>query len=137
MSNHSLVSVCLVLAATCAGGCSEERGGLVPVQGVVLLDGQPLSAGTVVTTPEQGAGARGVINIDGTFELETRGVGKGAQVGKHFVAVMAYESSDPGNPEAKSNLLVPRKYTNPYNSGLVLDIPEGGKSDARLELSSK
>ena len=129
-------SACLLLVAALSG-CENEGEGVVPVTGVVLLDGEPLTTGAVVTTPEKGPGARGVIAGDGTFALQTRGVGEGALQGVHHVAVIARAASEVGNPEARSRSLIPEQYSNPYSSGIVLDVVPGGVSDFKIELFSK
>ena len=132
-------SLAPLLAITIAAmaGCGKSELGLVPVTGVVLLDGNPLSTGTLTTSKEEGLAARGTIRSDGTFTLETRGVGEGAEIGKHLVAVLAYESADPGNPEARKKLLVPAKYTNAFSSGLEVEVGPEGARDVKLELTSK
>lgn len=133
--NYWRVSVCIALAA--AGGCSNNSLPLVPVKGIVLIDNKPLTTGTLVTTIDDGRGARGVITSNGEFELETPGAGKGAIPGKHFVAVVAYEVRDPTNLESEQKPLVPNKYLSAYGSGLVIDVKEGMDEAVRLELDSR
>ncbi len=127
---------CVALAAACLAGCGPQSGSLVEVKGLVLLDGQPMTTGTVVTSPDSGRAARGVIGSDGRFALKTREVGPGVDPGVHRVAVVAFASSDPNNPEAPSKPLVPQHYTNPFNSGLTIDAKPGETNEVTLELTS-
>jgi hypothetical protein len=110
---------------------------VAPVKGKVLLDNQPLTKGGVVTLPLAGRGAHGVIQPDGTFELSTYGKGDGASLGPHKVAVAAYEGEALGPEADRGKLLVPKHYTNPDSSGLMIDVTEDGPNEPVLELSSK
>eukprot|EP01026_Neomeris_dumetosa_P066517 TRINITY_DN64450_c0_g1_i1.p1 TRINITY_DN64450_c0_g1~~TRINITY_DN64450_c0_g1_i1.p1 ORF type:complete len:218 (-),score=0.58 TRINITY_DN64450_c0_g1_i1:107-760(-) len=62
---------CAVAGATViATGCADSNPhGLVPVSGKVLLDGEPLPHGVLHTVTNNGKGASGGIQSDGTFEL--------------------------------------------------------------------
>ncbi len=127
----------LLVAAACLLGCGSNTAALTRVEGRVLLDGEPLSTGTVVTQTDDGVGARGVIGSDGRFSLETRDRGGGAVPGRHRVAVVAVASSDPGNPDAPSRSLVPQSYASPGSSGLTISVEPGEAMDVSLELFSK
>lgn len=126
----------VVVGAVICPGCSDKEAELAPVSGVVLLDDKPLSTGAVVTVTDDGRGARGTINSDGTFTLETRGVGPGARPGTHHVSVVAYAPSESGGAEGRGKSLIPTRYTNPYNSGLTLEVEAGGRDDVKIQLSS-
>jgi len=127
------VLLCAALLAT--AGCGAEKPEMGRVRGKVTLDGAPVAGGWVITYPELGRGARGVIQGDGTFELETNEYGKGAVAGKHRLTVVAYE----GNPAAALEpdhvrLLVPHKYTQPDSSGLSVVVSAGKEEYVALEL---
>ena len=82
MKRFILTVVVGCLLGTFPSGCSShDEAQLAGVEGVVLLDGKPLPAGLVVTTPERGRGAQGTIEPNGQFSLSTRGLGNGASVG--------------------------------------------------------
>lgn len=118
-------------------GCGGNKPEVAPVRGKVLLDGEPLKVGSVVTLPDAGRGSRGVIGPDGTFELTTYAKGDGARIGPHKVGVTAYEGGGKG-PEAElGTLLVPQHYTNPATSGLSIEVTASGPNEPVLELSSK
>lgn len=125
-----------VMAALIAAiGCGDSGPTLAPVKGNVLLDGQPLTTGTVSTQPAAGRGANGIIQPDGTFILSS-GREPGAIVGKHQVAVVAYEGAASSSPEApQGKLLTPQRYATVATSGLSLEVTSG-KNTPTLELTS-
>jgi hypothetical protein len=127
----------LALAAVGCGAREQEQ--LAPVTGVVLLDGKPLHSGSVITMPERGRGAKGTIDERGRFSLATRGLGEGAVVGPHQVAVVAYENaaSTGVNPEAQIKLTIPARYAQASSSGLTIDVKPGEANEVTFELSSQ
>jgi hypothetical protein len=129
----SLVSF---VAAAVFGGC-EKKPFLVQVHGKVLLDGQPLATGGVITSLDTGRGAQGSIN-NGEFQLSTFGVNDGALIGTHRIAVVAYEQRPGAGPEAPpGKLLVPQRYTNPETSDLTIEVKAGEVNSPTLKLISK
>lgn len=129
-------SVLLMILLSGCGTKSSEI--LVPVEGRVLLNGEPLQSGSVITTPADGRGARGAIGADGHFSLATRAAGEGAVVGVHRVAVVAYNNAEAaaGNPEAEVTLIVPTSYTSPDTSEITIDVKEDEENNFTLELDS-
>lgn len=128
-----------MLLVTLLTGCGTNSGELlVPVEGRVLIDGEPMQSGSVITTPAEGRGARGTIGEDGHFLLTTRDAGKGAVVGVHRVAVVAYDHAEAlnKNPEAEVTLIVPARYTSPETSGLTIDVKPNETNNFTLELNS-
>lgn len=120
------------------GGCGGGAHGLAEVTGQVFLDGKPLTVGSVITLPDHGRGARGAIDSQGRFTLDSGELGTGASMGIHHVAVVAYEGSGEFNPEGPPRkMLVPQRYTHPESSGLVIDVEPGKVNEVILELSSK
>ena len=109
---------------------------MAPVEGKVLLNGQPMTAGRVMTTPPSGRGANGIIQVDGTFELKTHNVGDGALVGTHTVAVVAYEGKATGPEAGPGKLLVPQRYINDMTSGLTIEVKADEENAPVLELAS-
>src|SRR5262245_53344935 len=96
LSGAVVVAVCLMGLEGCSGP------GLYPVRGKILWeDGTPareLAGGLVICESATGAGARGDIEKDGSFQLGTHKPGDGALVGKHRVAVVEYSSREPTPP---------------------------------------
>jgi len=134
---HMAKAIAALIALAAVTGCGKQTDESVPVSGRVLLDGKPLTTGTVITTPESGPGARGQIDRDGWFTLATGDLGQGASVGVHRVAVVAVEETKDFSPEAPRKLLVPQRYTNPTTSHLEIDVQPGQANEVVLELSSK
>lgn len=136
LPKSTIANICLIALASLSLiclGCSGPT--LVPVEGKVLFNGEPLKFGSVMFQPPSGQPATGQIQPDGTFSLETRGVGPGAVVGTHRVRITCYESQ---NPEALSSSdnettvgesLIPKKYTSIDTSGFTMEIPPEGKTD--------
>ena len=79
-----LTALALMLVAA---GCGKKR--LVPVEGVVTLDGKPFEGAGVRFIPEGGSGhqANGHTGSDGAFSLTTFTTGDGAYPGDYKVVV--------------------------------------------------
>ena len=105
---------------------------IVPVSGVVLIDGQPLSYGHVQVLPAGWRPASGRINGDGTFTLTTTTSGDGCAVGTHPVAVLAGESINPETMKWHA----PQKYADVSTSNLTVTIT-GPTNDLKIELKSE
>lgn len=130
----------MVLASAVAAGC---RSGieLLPVSGVVTLDGKPVEQATVLFKPETGPVAYGQTDAAGRFELSTAGR-KGAVPGKHLVSITKTKVTGVGNDEmvdpekVKTEWIVPQKYTDPEKSGLTAEVARG-KTTFEYHLKSK
>ena len=115
----------------CLAGCGSDSK-LGSVDGVVRLDGKPLTTGTVRFVPAGGRAASGEIQSDGTFTLGTYGESDGALIGKHQVVIIAVQT-DPDAPKEgrmmkanpKVKPLVPNRYMAPGTSGLTADVKPG------------
>lgn len=111
-------------------GCGDGRPGRVPVSGIVLLDGQPLTRGHVRFVPPNDRPSSGDIGPDGRFTLSCFEIGDGAVVGKHQIAVIANEPVG----ETEMRWHAPEAYADHTTSGLVVEIT--GPTDAlKLELT--
>jgi hypothetical protein len=125
---------CLLVASI---GCAEKGPELTEVTGQVLIDGKPLTTGSVVTLPAKGRGARGTIDAEGNFTLSTSDMGVGATPGKHQVAVIAMEESDNPSPEAPRRSLIPQRYASAETSGLFINVTPGEMEPVVLNLTSQ
>ena len=97
---------------------------LAAVEGIVLLDGRPLTGASVDTWPQRTGvrGASGVTDGGGRFSLRTMvdtGFHDGAAVGTHRVTVTVSEPLPGG---FGSRLLSPEKYASPGSTPLVLRV---------------
>jgi hypothetical protein len=111
------------LLATLVGfalvGCSD-RPKLIPVSGIVLIDGQPLTYGAVQVQPSEARAAVGRLGPDGRFTLTCYDDNDGCVPGKQAVAVVAGE---PAGANA-TRWLAPKKYADAATSGLSVEIKE-------------
>jgi hypothetical protein len=126
-TQHSHILFALTVVAILLAGCTQKSS-LGTVHGTVTLNGKPLPSGNVVTLPDAGRGAHGVIH-DGQFELGTESTSDGAVIGTHRVAISANEPSSGSGPEAAAGKsLVPSRYSNPSASGLTIEVRPGNNT---------
>ncbi len=138
-------AIALALAAGCAGTPPPV---IVPVQGVVRLDGKPLNKAAVRFIPTGPAGpeyiASGVTDEAGRFTLTCKGQ-PGAVAGENHVVVT--EADLPPRLHAESAQLelaeyfksiggrpIPARYANLVDSPLTVTVGEG-RADYPLELT--
>lgn len=129
-SDRLVVAVAIIVATGAAEGC--RRGpAVVPVSGVVEVDGAPLASGAITVVPEHGRAATGTIGKDGRFSLTTFVPGDGVILGRHRVVVSAHE--DLGRMKIK--WLVPSACRDIASTPLVLDVT-GKTTDAKVSIST-
>ena len=115
-------------------GCGQNGDLIVPVSGIVTMDGMPVEGASVMLIPEAGRPATGRTNAQGEFRMTTLSNYDGAIVGRHRVTVslvklpakpMDYELAD--SPQSLTLLehMVPQRYTDPDTSGLTVDVVRG------------
>ncbi len=125
----------LAVATLGLPGCGARGRPRAIVTGRVTYNGKPLQFGTVILEPEMGQYATGLIQPDGTFEMETRGEGRGAPVGKCKVRFVCFASQDPAATPGKATdnatqgealglgaSLIPEKYLSSATSGITVDV---------------
>lgn len=129
-SDRLVVAVAIVVATVAAEGC--HRGPrVVPVSGVVEVDGVPLTSGAITVVPDHGRAATGTIGKDGRFSLTTFVPGDGAILGRHRVVVTAHQ--DLGRMRIK--WLVPAACRDIASTPLVLEV-KGRMNDAKVSIST-
>jgi hypothetical protein len=142
-------------------GCGTDGPPLVPVRGMVTLDGQPVAGKSIRFFPEPGTpgvGAGANTGIDGKYELiavrpgavrDVKGVPPGIYKVTISEPIFLIEFDAPeqtgegpapaiGLPEVRrgTKSAIPAQYTNAENTPLKLEVTaDGGVID--LELSSK
>jgi hypothetical protein len=142
MRIHSVLLAGCALWLLALSGCTKggaEKPKLVPVQGTVTMDGQPLVGASVMF----GGVALGETDANGHYEL-SKGKEKGVPAGDYTVVVekwvnpdgSVYKSAEGVSPmEAGAKQEIPPKYSNAEQSQLKKTVPpEGGTID--LELTS-
>ena len=129
--------VLLVLGIGSSAGCN--RGGLVPVEGTVTLDGQPFPEVHVMFYPEAAGPSDhtlyfGLTDQDGRFALRSSSDGgEGVPPGKYNVTLttaVARQDADETTP-------VPPERVPPKHRKTEFLVPEGGIKDAKFELTSR
>jgi hypothetical protein len=90
------IASAFVLLGLSASGCGSAGGGLVPVEGIVTLDGKPLADIQVMFDqpelgPKENIGYTGRTNTEGRFTLRPTGKDEtGAPPGKYRVSLTTY-----------------------------------------------
>jgi len=116
---YYLSFLCLVFGA---GGCGPDAEQRVPVAGTVLIDGQPLTSGTIRFVPEVGRPASSAIMADGSFELASDSVNRvsalGIPRGDYRVQVSALQVVD----DETIRWNAPEMYADFRTSGLDVTI---------------
>jgi hypothetical protein len=145
-----LLAFCLLAPAGCNKGGPE----VVPVSGVVYVDGKPQPGLHVVfqplgskENPEPGRGSHGITDASGKFTLEYDGTKPGAVVGKHRVAIATVlegegqnYSEETGSPDGVVPMpgkreMIPIQYND--QTTLSFDVPSGGTDQAEFRLYVK
>jgi hypothetical protein len=122
--------VLLGVIAVCLG-CGDGRPARVPVTGIVLIDGQPLTRGNISFVPEVGRPSAGKIGQDGKFTLTCYNGADGAILGKHRVQVAANR----GISDHKIEWFAPRKYADFRTSEIEVEITKP-VDDLKIDLKS-
>jgi hypothetical protein len=118
---------CLVAFLLILSGCADDRG-LIPVSGVVTLDGQPMpGAGDLTFVPVDVAEgsptrpAKAEFGPDGAYSAQSYQPGDGLYPGTYKVLVSCWEvAPTPDGPPPKS--FIPERYQSRANSGLELIV---------------
>ena len=137
--------MCLALLLLPACAPSQPTGDVmktVSASGKLTLNGAPLEFYQVMFFPTGGRPAAGITDAEGKFVLGTNEADDGAMVGSHKVAVnwVGPPSTDPneGVMEFSSppppTVEIDPKYTNPETSGLVVEVPDSGSEELKVEL---
>lgn len=141
MYRNTILPIACPLVLLALTGCSRGPE-IVPVEGKVLYNGQPLTFGSVMFQPEAGQPARGVIQADGTFTLSTNQTGDGATVGRNRVRVTCFEAQNPhaasgGRERPLGRSLIPPAYNDVDTSGIEVQVARGMNVLVTIELIDK
>jgi hypothetical protein len=151
MKPASACRVVAIVLATVAGGCSghhqDNRPKLVPVHGVVRLNGKPVDGARVDfhnASPDKPS-AYATTDAEGKFTLTTYENGDGAAPGKYRIAVT--KAQEAGRHQEKTappmfrqggaprpKYLIPPQYSNPATSNLSHEIVDGENPEIVLDL---
>jgi hypothetical protein len=127
----SLFSLVLPVFAGCGNGM-----GVVPVEGTIMLDGQPLVGAEVIFRPADGRPSLGVTDANGKYTLRDDTDMMGALSGKYKVSISTSgEAAQSGSEVGPSGAKVER-VTAQYNKQTTLEVDVtsgGGPLDFKLE----
>jgi hypothetical protein len=111
-------------------GCGDGRPTRVPVAGVISIDGEPLTAGSIMFVTDAGRPAGGSIDSEGRFALTCYEPGDGAMPGHYRVKITAVESIN----DRSNRWLAPKKYADEKTSGIEVDVTEP-VDDLKIDLT--
>lgn len=124
------VWTCALSVVAATSGCGDGRPERVPVAGIVLIDGQPLTRGNIKFVPKDGRPSAGKIGPDGHFNLTCYDGNDGALLGTHRVQV----SSSNIISDSKIEWFAPQQYADFRTSGIEVEVTEG-VDDLKIELT--
>lgn len=130
-AGRTVLLAAAAVAVLALAGCGDGGPKIVPVSGVVLLDGQPLTYGHIQVMPAGWRPASGRLDGSGRFTLTTTAPNDGCAVGTHPVVVLAGESLTPETMKWHA----PSKYADVSTSNLTVTIT-GPTDDLKIELKS-
>jgi hypothetical protein len=130
------------LLVSLAAGCGAKDG-LVPVAGIVELDGAPLERSAVTFRPLDGTagpGGMAITDAAGRFVIYSPQGKKGMTPGSYKVTVSRRESKTPvveGSAVIDSDLVekVPGAYSDPEKTELTATIGAKGDGELRFQLT--
>lgn len=118
-------------------GCGGT--GLAPVEGTVLLEGQPLADAEVIFKPDQGRPSVGRTDENGHYKLMYAQDAPGVAPGHHRVSIATFIEADDASDDPK--IQQGRKESLPakYNKQTTLEatIDKKGRADLNFELQAK
>lgn len=96
------------------------------VEGIVTLDGEPLSDALVYSVPTRGLGAKAITDSSGKFSLRETGARKdGVSVGVHKIGVSKVDEAGIVTGDDTPKQLLPSRYADHLTSGLSVDVVSG------------
>jgi hypothetical protein len=127
-------------------GCSDSaRKPVYPVRGEVFVQNQPAAGAMVILHPVADANPddwpdgypRGVVKVDGSFQIGTYGDQDGAPAGEYIVLVrwpQVQPGTSPDNTEAPTVDRLAGRYVDPAQSKLRAKVEEKPTELSRFEL---
>jgi hypothetical protein len=129
------------IGLACGGGCKDNALGLVPVEGSVALDGQPLPRVQVMFDrpelgPNQNKPYAGKTDEQGRYTLRSLSDDRSGAPPGHYRVSLTTSVAEP--PYREDVALPPERIPIQYRQGkLEFSVPESGTKDANFILKSK
>jgi hypothetical protein len=128
--------------AACGRDASDD---LVPVEGRITLDDEPLTLGSISFRPDPSRGNKtkqhptGTIDFQGNYKLYTVNK-RGAPPGWYKVLIFAYQPAEDAKPTKGAmppvtKALIPEKYSDPRKTDVNVEVVKGdhpGPYDIKL-----
>ena len=125
----SAVAAGSIAACTGCGQAEPERVAVHPAAGTITLKGQAIPGAFISLHPktplENVPNPRANVDRDGKFTVSTFAGGDGAPEGEYVVTVQWYKPVKNGPDVVAVPNVIPRKYTAPNSSNLVVRIAAG------------
>ena len=123
------IALLLVVVAGCGGNPAAQRVAVYPVEGAVTFKGQPMPGAFIVfhpKAPQANAPApRAEVTKDGALKVSTYDGGDGAPEGEYVVTIEWRKLVQNGPDLVAGPNVVPRKYSRPETSDLVVRVAAG------------
>lgn len=148
MRSLILCLVCLSVGFGCGGGSDKfkaSRPKTVPAGGILTRKGTPVGGALITFVPKtpDGTAASALTSEDGSFEMQAFPPDSGAVPGQYTAVVVknpvddtapaAADSHDAPPPKPKKGLL-PEKYGKASTSTILIDLPEEGRTDMKIDI---
>jgi hypothetical protein len=118
------------LITALAAGCGDGRPKRVPVAGQVLIDGKPLTFGSVQFVPPTGRPSQGELDSQGRFRLSCYEKNDGAVLGTHQIAIISAKELSP----FEVRWFTPKKFADFKTSGVTREIT-GPEDNLEIKIS--
>jgi len=143
--SSSSVLLILLCVVGCGGTPPADRPKveLIPVAGIIQVDGKPVSGAKVALhspagSTEGAVNPNGITDAEGKFQLTTYSVHDGAPAGVWAVTVSWAEILNPGASEPEyGKEKLPRRYQAPTSSGLSMEVKPETSEPILLSLKSR
>jgi len=132
-------SLCALLLFCC--GCPAPNGDIGTVEGIITLDGEPVSQASVMFFPSAGRASIGKTDETGRYTLIYTRSTDGAVIGTHKVTISTEAKADDGygNEEAAVEArkeIIPQKYIDRKKTDLTATV-EPGSNTFNFDLKSE
>jgi hypothetical protein len=126
----TVANLSAILTLALCAGCGDGRPERVPVSGQILIDGAPLTYGSVLFHSKDHRPAIGSVDASGRFQLSTYEPGDGCVPGSHAVSIDAGQNIGP----TSTRWHAPKKYRSASASGIVVTV-EDNMEPVEIQLS--